>query len=182
MISPSAEASDMALSRGSRETGAMITSLHQEQFSHVFVRAVVATAGCSISVPQPDRKSVDFTISSEEHRCPKVDVQVKSTKNFKLEGETFSYPLKINNYNDLIADVSTPRILVLVTLPDTPQEWLSLSEDNLLLKYCAYWTSLKGEPPKDVKESVTIHINRSAVFDVTNLRDLLQKISDGVDP
>jgi hypothetical protein len=159
----------------------VITTLHQAEFSYAFIRAVAASAGCSIAEPKPDRKSVDLTISSEEHRCPKIDVQVKSTKNFRLEGDEFSYPLKVKNYNDLIADVSTPRILVLVTIPPTPEEWIVLSEPHLILRHCAYWTSLKGYPPTDAVETVTVHIKRRDMFNVETLQDIMKKASDGVE-
>jgi hypothetical protein len=159
----------------------VITSNHQEEFSYAFVRAVVASAGCSIAVPKPDRNSIDLTISSEEHRCPKIDVQVKSTKNFSLSGDQIPYPLNVDNYKDLIAEVTTPRILILVTLPSTPEHWLNLSEESMRLQHCAYWASLKGLPPKDAKETVTVYLNRSDLFNVKTLHAIMEKLSNGID-
>lgn len=159
----------------------MITTSHQAEFSCAFIRAVAASAGCSIASPVPDRNSIDLTISSEAYRCPRLDVQVKSTKNFALNGPQIPYPLKVSNYNDLRADVIVPRLLVLVTLPETHTEWLMLEEHHLLLKHCAYWHSLKGLPASSNSDSVTIHINRDHIFNVGNLKEIMKKISHGHD-
>jgi len=37
-----------------------------------------------------------------------------------------------------------PRILVVVTVPAVAQEWLSQSEEEMVLRHCGYWISLRG--------------------------------------
>jgi hypothetical protein len=66
-------------------------------------------------------------------------------------GDEIRYRLKRKNYDELIlAEVFTPRILVLVTLPRDIREWLSFSPDQLIMRQCSYWLSLSGLPESDM--------------------------------
>ena len=96
-----------------------------------------------------------------------------------LRGEEIRYPLKRKNYDELIlAEVFTPRILVLVTLPRDVREWLSLSPDQLILRRCSYWLSLSGLPESDNEHSVTVSVPRSNLLTVEALKGMMERINE----
>ncbi|TDY40482.1 uncharacterized protein DUF4365 [Alicyclobacillus sacchari] len=169
---------------GNRSKGAwrdMDLNLCKEQFSFAYVNAVAAAAGFSTVRPSVDVESIDLTICSQDRtgrfRSPKLDVQLKSTAQDILYEEVIKFPLKRKNYDDLILkDILVPRILVVVVLPDAEQEWLSQSEDGLLLRRCGYWISLSGRPETDNQYSVMIEIPRRQVFSVESLTEIMRTI------
>ncbi len=73
-----------------------------------------------------------------------------------------------------------PRILVVLLLPETPAEWLSQGNKQLVVRYAAYYLSLCGLPErKDVKYSVSVDMPRKNLFSVGNLRRLMAQASRG---
>ena len=67
-----------------------------EQFNIAYIRSLAAHAGFKVSSCEVDDDSIDITIegtgfSSSLYRNPKIDIQLKSTKNFKLKNNTITY-------------------------------------------------------------------------------------------
>jgi hypothetical protein len=152
----------------------------QEALSRAYVQAVAAGAGYSWSQPDIDRDSIDVTIAAGGQMRPRLELQLKATINL-LQGEsTFSFPLKIKNYNDLRVSIQTPRILVVLAMPEDEGEWISISQEELVLRKAAYWVSLRGSPESENKESVTITIPVANVFDVESLQRLMEQSRRGI--
>lgn len=153
----------------------------QEQFSKAFVLAVAALAGCSAAEPHPDVDSIDWTLSCRlPPRRPKLDLQVKSATSDAGSADAIHYALKRKNYDDLIlTDLLTPRLLVVVIVPPQPETWLSVSPRQLVLRRCAYWVSLAGLPSTQNETSVTIHVPRANLLDVTAVTKLMLAINEG---
>lgn len=83
--------------------------------------------------------------------------------------------MKTKNYDDLRGEgFLVPRILVVVTVPVAAQEWLSQSEEEMILRHCGYWVSLREAPATENTHSVTVDIPRRNVFDVEALRRLME--------
>ena len=86
------------------------------ELSFAYLAALAAHAGyiCQRG-PQPDVASVDATIRAGD--ATQFDVQLKSTSvpNLKTDGLHFRLPRK--NYNDLVAERTTPLILIVLELP-----------------------------------------------------------------
>ena len=159
----------------------MARTAQQECFGDAFLLAVAGVAGCAVSLRRPD--SIDWTLSSRLSRRPKLDVQMKTTINENSDSEVIHYPLKRKNYDDLsIVDILSPRILVLVTLPRDIEEWFSLSREQLVLRRCAYWLSLRGWPPSDNDKTVTVTVPRLNLFTVDALCNMMQRINEGALP
>ncbi len=78
-----------------------------------------------------------------------------------------------------VENVQTPRILAIVVVPDNPDNWLTQSRQELCLKYCGYWVSLRGQPPTQNQTSVTISIPQQNIFNVEALKTLMQRIETG---
>jgi Domain of unknown function (DUF4365) len=87
------------------------------------------------------------------------------------------YDLAVANYNDLrMEEAGTPRILVLLVMPDDEERWIEQTEEMLLLRHCAYWVSLKGMPATSNTKTVRISVPRVNVFSVNGLRALMDKV------
>ena len=155
----------------------------KEQFSITYVRAIAAVAGYSLYRPEIDNDSVDLGILSRGGTgkifSPRLELQLKCTARDVLENNSIKYPLIIKNYHDLRINSLVPRILVVVLVPEKITDWIKQTEDELCLRYCAYWVSLRGMPDTTNTTNVTIEIPRSNQFTPNALQTIIQRISFG---
>jgi hypothetical protein len=140
-------------------------------------------AGFTIYVPVVDDDSVDLGLAASGElgtiRSPKLDLQLKCTSH-DAAGETLPFPLSTKNYNELRAEnVLVPRILVVVVVPQDLTDWLVHSEDNLLVRHCGYWVSLRGMPESENVTSVTVHVPRSNQFTVEAVTQMMNSVANG---
>ncbi|MGA3132484.1 MAG: DUF4365 domain-containing protein [Terracidiphilus sp.] len=157
----------------------MSQSHQQERFGDAFLLAVASVAGCAYAKPETDNDSIDWTLSCKLSRRPKIDVQIKTTLFDGEFAEMIPYPLKKKNYNDLIlTDVLTPRILVLVAVPREIDSWLTVTQEQLVLKRSAYWVSLAGFPESENETTVTVHVSTSQPFTVDGLCRMMHQINE----
>lgn len=162
----------------------MALSFQQEEFSRAYVHAVASAAGFKVFPPAtPDDDSVDLSIGARgvygKIRSPRVDVQLKCWRG-SVAGAMLSYELPVKNYEELRhEDYQVPRILVVVVVPDRPDEWLAQTPEELVLRRCAYWTSLRGRPETTNTRSVTVSIPATSCFSVEALGRLLSDGSGG---
>ncbi|HTX39386.1 MAG TPA: DUF4365 domain-containing protein [Bryobacteraceae bacterium] len=151
----------------------------QEQFSNAFIEAVAAVAGCSAAQNSVDNDSIDWTLSNRLPRRPKLDIQLKCTCNAGGPQENIRFPLPIKNYRDLILpDLSNPRILVVVVVPEEIEGWMEQTPERLTLRRCAYWVSLLGLAESDNENTVTVDVPRANLFTVDALSRMMQRIDD----
>lgn len=81
-------------------------------------------------------------------------------------------------YDDLRADtVSVPRILVVLFLPEDAENWLTITPNELLLKNCAYWTSLRGAVASSNKTGETVYLPKAQILGTNNLIDIFTRLS-----
>jgi hypothetical protein len=64
------------------------------------------------------------------------------------------------------------KLLVVFRLPADENEWLRLSEDQLVMKKCAYWVSLRGALEVTGQESTTVRVPRKNVFSPDAFREI----------
>lgn len=155
-----------------------------EQFSKAYVKAVASVADCSIDWSTVDNDSVDGTLKRRTHsstvRSPHLDIQLKSTHTDCIQNNHIVYPLLIKNYDELRSDnLAVPRILVVVLLPDDFSRWTLHTEQEMALRKCGYWVSLRGEPATSNMTSKTVHIPRQQVFDVIGLDAIFNRLESG---
>ncbi|WP_407890518.1 DUF4365 domain-containing protein [Scytonema sp. NUACC26] len=110
---------------------------------------------------------------------PRLEVQLKCTAKDLSNENYIKYPLNLKNYNELKINALVPRILVVVLVPDKIIDWLKQTEDELCLRYCAYWVSLRGAPDTENTTNVTIEIPRSNQLTPDALQAIIQRISFG---
>lgn len=154
----------------------------QEQFANAFLVSVAAVAGFAASKPDVDDDSVDWTISSRLSRRPKIDIQMKSRRDQETaSADVIPYDLKRKNFDDLIlTDLLSPRLLVLVVVPEEIDYWLDVTPERLVLRHCAYWISLAGQSPTNNSSKVRINIPRTNQLTVTSLQALMHRANEQV--
>lgn len=142
----------------------MDLNTRKERFSVAYINAVATRAGYQMVEPPVDRDSVDGVLMGDSGRRPRIEFQAKATSRDLIRGERVAFPLSIKNYDDLRADVQTPRILIVVLMPDNETEWLAQTDEELCLRCCGYWLSLADRPPVVNSDNVTVHIPLANVF------------------
>ena len=162
-------------------TDALATEPDQKEgLSVLYARALATRVGFLTSVPEPDRDSVDLRIQAGGPRRPALDLQLKATTGFgepQAGGLSFRLPMK--NYNDLRIFTQTPRLLVVLELPQHESQWMTVTAEELVLRRRAYWLSLLGRDEVPGQQSVTVRIPEHNVFDVEALQILMEQSRNG---
>ena len=186
----------MVSSAGERENGGgawqqlkgplMVDSLltvpdQEELLSKVYAHAVAARAGYVTAVYELDRDGIDIRIQAGGDMRPALELQLKATINLGEPGTDgcFRFQLKIRNYNLLRIPTQTPRLLVVLDLPKEPDQWMTLTADELVLRRRSYWLNLQGCEETTNSSYVTVRIPATNVFDVGRLRDLMDQSRNG---
>ncbi|MFO0826300.1 MAG: DUF4365 domain-containing protein [Gemmataceae bacterium] len=159
-----------------------------EQLSRAYVHAVAAVCGCTCARPDPDY-GVDLSLRQVQwvggDLMPAgrpLDIQLKSTRTATLEVGHVVYDLDRRAYDWLRrATRVSPRYLILLVLPTTRSDWLGHSEQQLELRGCAYWMTLRGEPSVLNTSTVRIRIPRTNQFTPANLERIMDAIKRNED-
>jgi hypothetical protein len=161
----------------------------ESELSYAYLHAVASKVGasCSIANRSLDGNGIDAAITGwgpfagggylEEVT---VHVQLKATITIPVEqnGHLSYFLSETRRYDDLRADtVSVPRILVLMFLPANAADWLTISPNELIMKKCAYWTSLRGAVASTNKTGETVYLPKAQILDTNNLTDIFTKLS-----
>ncbi len=143
--------------------GQLTTSDKKEGFSLLYVKALATRAGFVTSVPKPDLDSVDLRIQAGGINRPAIDLQLKATARFRQPRDGASpFRLPMKNYDDLRIETQTPRLLVILELPDDEKRWLTVTTEELVLRRRAYWMSLQRNHREITgQKTVTVHIHRA---------------------
>lgn len=159
----------------------------KEQFSNAYMRAVASVAGFACYKPEVDDDSVDWGLAARggngTTRSPKVEMQLKCCGRDIVGDNDLSYPLKIKNYDELrFENYQVPRILVVVAVPEDIGDWLVHTEEQLAMKYCGYWVSLRGKPDTTNTATVAVKLPRTQQFTVEQLAAMMARIGNGDQP
>ena len=158
----------------------LTTSDRQEALSRAYAHAVAAQGGYVTAVYAEDRDGVDLRIQGGGAMRPALDLQLKATVNLAKPDEGyFRFPLKRRNYDLLRIHAQTPRLLVVLDLPKDEHRWMTITENELVLRHRAYWLNLKGWDETVNQTSVTVRIPEQNIFDVENLRALMEQSRQG---
>lgn len=162
----------------------------KEGLSKAYVKAVANSSGYPINFAEQGADfGIDATITEVVERIGgrnydnglNLQIQIKSTteRNVRTTDNEIIYDLSNKNYNDLVQkEVYSPRILILLVLPDEKEEWLTHSIERLILKKCAYWTYLRGLPEKPNENSTSaVSISKSRTFCPDSLKAIMDKLS-----
>lgn len=165
-------------------TSGMTENEQKQQLSVAYVHAVAARAGYACQVINVDDDSVDVQLAARGFvheravlRSPKIDIQLKATSRPVRGNHHLAFPLPRKNYDELRGEFLVPRILVVLLLPEAETDWLVQSEEELIIKHCAYWATLRDYPTSDNSSTVTIRLPREQQFTVSNLRAMMVKVA-----
>jgi hypothetical protein len=167
----------------------LIRTHRQESLSRAYIQAIASRCGLNCSFRDFDY-GIDVTvhlIQRRENRYVEsgfnLDIQAKSTFNATLNGTHVVYDMEAKTFNDLREpDVGTPRILVLLVQPEIENDWTGMTENELMLRRCAYWLSLKGREPTTNKETIRVSIPRTNLFSVEALQGIMTRLRNGEEP
>ena len=162
----------------------MIYQNIESELSYAYLHAVCSKAGCSCKPGDrhDDAAGVDAIITYRgvlEHPFLsdiQLNIQLKATTaQPTLKNGCFSYFLDgVKRYDKLRAKGSAIyKILVVLFLPENPDEWLICSEDELILKKAAYWINLYGAPDVETKTGTTIYIPTANILTPEALKNLV---------
>ena len=152
----------------------------EERLSMAYAHAVAARAGYTTAVYDLDRNGVDLRIQAEGAMRPALELQLKATINLRqADAESFSFALPVHNYKLLREPTQTPQLLVVLDLPRDEQQWLAITDDELVIRHRAYWLNLLGAEETANRESVTVAIPRGNRFDVAGLQYLMAQSRTG---
>ena len=146
----------------------------KEQLSKVYLRAVAAACGFTTSEPELDRDSIDLIVMSGSSRRASVGFQLKATSSPHWDGNELVFQLKQKNFNDLTAKRQSPALLAVMEIPASPDDWLRISQDELVLKRCMWWLSLVGLQQTQ-QGSKQVRIPRANMVSVEALTELIEK-------
>ena len=141
----------------------MFITNQKEQFSIAYVHAVASGAGFKLSRCDVDDDSIDVQITADRkfgtsRSAPQVGLQAKCTDTDDGVGDAISYFLKLKNYDDLRDErVHVPRILVVLCVPKDVSQWLSQTPDQMVVRRCAYWVSIRGSADAANETGRTVH-------------------------
>jgi hypothetical protein len=165
----------------------MDLNFQKERFSNAYVMAIASVAGLQMYKQDPDIAGIDWVIGSSSGEgtigYPRFEFQLKCTSKDIVDDAYVKYALDVPTYNKLRGtNVSVPRLLVVVTVPESINEWLDHSEEQLVIRHCAYWVSLYGSVETENRETITIKLPRSNLFNVEGVKGIVQSIRDGGKP
>ena len=167
----------------------MQLNLMKEEFSKAYVNALAAVTGCNISLTHQDIDSIDMTLRASRSGAPiekvSVDIQLKCTSCDAAPSDadlTFSLPVK--NYNDLRKNSSSPHLLVVVFVPQSPLHWTDINDENTTLYYAAYWLNLKNPQLPDTTNinTINVQIPSGNLLTVDALNRIIDAASKGEEP
>jgi hypothetical protein len=168
--------------------GGLATTSCMETLQVGYLHAVAAAAGCSLAQPFPDN-GIDWHISHSSHGHGiddevTIKVQLKCTYQVapRPPGATFAFTLENEHLVKLARNpVSVHKILVVMLVPRTQEEWLRASHDRLELRHCCYWTNLAGHAVTG-KRKTTVRIPTARIFDDRALCEIMTRVGAGGRP
>lgn len=161
----------------------------ESELSYAYLHAVASKAGmaCNAGVRHEDNNGIDATLTAwgpfnNGGYLTEVDIKVQLKATIAVpadDGANLSYFLSgVSRYNDLrTPTVNAARILVVLFLPADAQDWLNHSEEELALRKCAYWQSLRGAPATTNGSGATVHLPKTQMFTPQALTDLAARLS-----
>ena len=166
----------------------MLTEEHRKEgLSRAYVQAVGAQAGVIVDI---GGRSQDYGIDGSFHGVRSfegqrtengvsIDFQLKATSCLEVHDDFVALSLDVRTINMLAARANVRRaILIVLSIPPHPDEWVQISEQELLLRRCCYWSHISS--PTNNLYTATHKIPRAQLFTAEVLRALLISPQTGV--
>lgn len=163
------------------------TQTTEELLSLAQVSAVIACSGYT-----PDPVTHDFGVDLGVRRVNNysgkridlgvaLDLQLKATINWSIDGTEIVYDMDADAYNRLVIrnlDSATPCLLVVCCLPKEQANWVDATEASLVLRKCSYYFQV-GSTQTPNKKSVRLKIPRKNLLTPSALTGLVNQLFNG---
>ncbi|WP_373262365.1 DUF4365 domain-containing protein [Hungatella hathewayi] len=166
-----------------------MTEEHKKEcLGAAYTRAVVSSAGFNLCVSEHDYgfdgKILDVEYDEEYGRYSEsgfqIDFQLKSTVCYEIKDNLIIYDIEVKNYRDLIKiNPGNPRILILYLMPRDKKDWVVNDKDKMILRYGAWWYSLKGMPETDNNDRKRIKVPLDNFLSVDALVKMMKRVKEG---
>ena len=157
----------------------------QERLSYAYVEAVVARAGAALAVPHDYGDDGHIQLIN---RLPNgkycntgylFHCQIKASTTTTIQNDVIAYEMEVEAYNKLASwEGHAPILLLLLRLPDRYEDWISISEERMILQQCCYWYHNLG-PCTENTSTKTIHVPRTQIFTPESVTDWLERVKRG---
>ena len=136
-----------------------------EGLSRAYVRAVVVRAGCRYKDvwehdigKDAEIDYVDWIDGKPYDTGLQLRLQIKATsQESKHTPAEVILDMQVDHYRKLIMKSPGVRIILIVfDMPNDRERWLHTEVDGLVLRNCAYWTSLEGE--ENLSNAATVRV------------------------
>lgn len=162
----------------------MTPEQQKEEISKAYVAAVAARCSYALGAWSQDQGGLDITIGAASPvggghiAAPRIDLQLKCTSDQnRVKKEHVSWQFKTADKHDtLVAPRLAPMFLVIMVLPGDPTGWIVHSEDELIMRRCAYYALMSGEPKATVA-APTVQVPFANVFSPDALERLMERVS-----
>ncbi|MFC6046477.1 DUF4365 domain-containing protein [Methylobacterium hispanicum] len=163
----------------------MITIQHtQECLSLAYVHAIAGRAGANLLVGRVHDYGVDGSFRHVEifdngrrvESGTAVDFQLKATTRWSANETEIIYDLEAKTFNDFIRRRSRaiPFILIVLCLHSKMDQWLTTTEDDLVLRQCCYWFKPTGAITLN-PTTIRIKVPRVNIFTAERLATILEE-------
>jgi len=160
-----------------------------EAFQLSYIRAVAASSGCIVSVPEiDDGIDLNVTHKADSHsylrdQVARLEIQLKATSDYSgKQSEHVSITMRRDRYDYYrINNPIVHKIIVILSMPKDQQNWVSAQHQALLVRHCAYWVSIAGYPASSA-EKPTVKASVNAIFDDVALCGIMERIGQGGKP
>lgn len=162
----------------------------EAQLSYAYLHAVASHAGiaCQEANRAHDNQGIDATLSLRKDFGPdafgelSLHVQLKSTTKVPAQRRgRLSYFLDdLAEYDRLRQKTRVPpKLLAVLFLPPEHPQWLSHSDEQLVLCRCAYWVSLLGAPVSTNDTGQTVYLPETQTLSPMGLLSLFEQVARG---
>jgi len=170
----------------------MTPKQQREEISKAYVHAVAARCGFKVGNWSQDAGCIDVSIAATgivgagTFIDPQVDLQLKASDDPRhiLQDGRVACTIRHAHHEQLVAARSIPKLLVVLVLPTDAEQWITHTPESLILRRCAWWKRMTGEPSLSPSREgyVTVHLPQSQHFSPQGLQDLMQRVSMGLLP
>lgn len=163
------------------------TQTIEELISTSYVSAIIARSGFS-----PNSVAKDYGVDLEirrigVHGTKRIDLgvmlelQLKASINWEIDESHVTFDLEADAYNRLVYrrdNASIPCALIVCCLPKDENSWLTVCEDELIIKKCCYYYFIDGAETKNTS-SKRIKIPRAQMLTPQAIHKLKDKLFEG---
>jgi hypothetical protein len=163
------------------------TQTIEELISTSYVSAIIARSGFS-----PNAVAKDYGVDLEVRRIGvhgnkridlgvMLELQLKASINWEIDDSHIVFDLEADAYNRLVFrrdNSSTPCALIVCCLPKDEGSWLTVCEDELVIKKCCYYYFVEGIETNN-KSSKRIRIPRTQLLTPQAIQNFKHKLFEG---